>query len=58
MEICSNVSEAVSSSIIGYHSLLIKAGRVSEKLEHSSILTLLVAREDFIAFSSRESFKS
>jgi hypothetical protein len=37
---------------------MMEAERASETLDCSSILTRLVAREDFIAFSRRESFKS
>jgi hypothetical protein len=37
---------------------MMEAERASETLDCSSILSRLVAREDFIAFSRRESFKS
>jgi hypothetical protein len=41
-----------------HHSLMMEAERASETLDCSSILTRLVAREVFIALSSRESLKS
>jgi hypothetical protein len=37
---------------------MMEAERASETLDCSSILTRLVAREDFVAFSRRESLKS
>jgi hypothetical protein len=37
---------------------MMEAERASETLDCSSIMTRLVAREDFIAFSRRESLKS
>jgi hypothetical protein len=37
---------------------MMEAGRAYETLEYSSFLMRLVARDDFIAFSCREIFKS
>jgi hypothetical protein len=37
---------------------MMEAETTSETLDCNSILTPLIAREDFIAFSRRESFKS
>jgi hypothetical protein len=41
-----------------HQSLMMEAERASETLDCSSVLTRLVAREDFIAFSRRESLKA
>lgn len=40
------------------YSLMIEAEEVSETLKYGSILTRIARREIFIAFSSREKFKS
>jgi hypothetical protein len=37
--------------------LMMEAETVSETLDCNAVLTRLIAREDFIAFSRRESFK-
>jgi hypothetical protein len=52
IELQSNFSEALSAPLV------MEAERASETLDGSAIVTRLFAREDFLAFSRRESFKS
>jgi hypothetical protein len=52
------ISEAMSASIIRNDTLKMEAEKASETLYCCSLLTRLVAREDFIAFNRGESFKS
>jgi hypothetical protein len=52
-------SWAISRVRMGLMSTLImKAETFSKTFDYNAILTRLIAREDFIAFSHRESFKS
>jgi hypothetical protein len=46
------------AGVQGHHSLMMEIERVSETLATCSELTQPVAREDVIAFSHRQSFKS
>jgi hypothetical protein len=49
MERQSSVSEVFSDVMMSYHYLMMEAEKASGTLDYSSILTRLVAGEDFIA---------
>jgi hypothetical protein len=57
VELQSNVSEAISDSIIRTYTLMMDTETVFETLDCNSRHTRLMAREDFIAFSRRENFR-
>jgi hypothetical protein len=59
IDIVFNISETVSVAIIRGHisTLTVKIETVSETLDIDFIFTQLIAREDFVAYSRRETYQ-